>query len=554
MNGQKLELPHKGITVIVGPNNSGKSRFLRELHEAAKGGMSPDRAIVIDVEMHKKGTEEDIIAWLDSRRLRLRGEDGGAFVTDSAHDEDGRISVGSFRYWEQQPALGSTLPLFASFHNTGERLHMPLSTHKPSLTYGTPRGTLQKMVQDLELEARISQLTEQAFGFPICINRHEQQLDLLTGKPTIEDSGYPVSEELLTQFRSFEPVAAQGDGVRAFMGLLVNAITPAGTMIFIDEPEAFLHPPQARLLGRYLVEHSPGDTQIVVATHSIDVLMGILDNRDTPVKIVRISRKGAGNEFQEINSDEVRGVWADPFLRYSGILSGLFHEGIVICEGDSDCTYYQAYIDRHLREGSKRDLLFMHVNGKARMGRALKEARRFGVPSAAIVDIDFLDDARLVRECMSFDGRTSPDIQKELRNLQSAVTQLRKPPIMRELLDAVSSISNLGEKDALTEEARRIIAQSIRHISGWEQIKTGGISAIPQGEPSASMQRILKSLSDCGIFVVPVGTLERWHPEIGNKKTWVPEVLGRRLHEVENLQLNAFLGSVQRYLSSSADR
>ncbi|MFF7856522.1 AAA family ATPase [Streptomyces sp. NPDC007904] len=554
MSGQTLELPHRGITVIVGPNNSGKSRFLKELHEAAKGGMSEDRAIVIDVEIHKKGTEEDVIAWLDSRRLRLRGENGGIFVSDSAHDTEERVSVGSFRYWEQQSALGATLPFFASFHDTGQRLNMPLSTYKPSLTYGTPRGTLQKMVQDLELEVRISQLAEQAFGFPICINRHEQQLDLLTGKPTVEDSGYPVSEELLAQFRSFEPVAAQGDGVRAFMGLLVNAITPAGTMIFIDEPEAFLHPPQARLLGRYLVEHSPGDTQIVIATHSIDVLMGILENRDTPVKIVRISRKGKGNGFQEINSDEVRGVWADPFLRYSGILNGLFHEGVVICEGDSDCTYYQAYIDRHLRDNSRRDLLFVHVNGKARMGRALKEARRFGVPSAAIVDIDFLDDMRLVRECMSLNGCPSFDAEKELRNLQSAITQLRKPPMMRDLLDAVSSLSHLGEKDALTDEARRVIAQSIRYVSGWEQIKTGGISAVPQGEPSASMQRVLKSLSESGIFVVPVGVLERWHPEIGNKRTWVPEVLGRRLHEVENLQLNKFLGSVQRYLSSSSDR
>ncbi|MFF5345057.1 ATP-dependent endonuclease [Streptomyces althioticus] len=551
MNGQTLELPHRGITVIVGPNNSGKSRFLRELHEAAKDGMSGDRAIVADVEMHKKGTEEDVVAWLDSRRLRLRDNDGGIFVTDSVHEMEGSVSVGSFRYWEQQPVLGATLPFFASFHGTSERLHLPLSAQKPSLMRGTPRGTLQKMVQDLELEARISQLAEKAFGFPICINRHEQQLDLLTGKPTIEDSGYPVSEELLIEFRSFEPVSDQGDGVRAFMGLLINAITPAGTMIFIDEPEAFLHPPQARLLGRYLVEHSPDDAQIVIATHSIDVLMGILENRDTPVKIVRISRNGRGNKFQEINPDEVRGVWADPFLRYSEILSGLFHEGIVVCEGDSDCTYYQAYVDRHLRDNSRQDLLFMHVNGKARMGRALKEARRFGVPSAAIVDIDFLDDTRLVRECIPSNDHPPFDIEKELRTLQSAITQLRKPPVMRDLRDAVSSISHLGEKDALTDEARRIVAQSIKHVSGWEQIKTGGIAAVPQGEPSASMQRVLSFLSECGIFVVPVGVLERWHPEIGNKRTWVPEVLGRRLHEVKNLHLDEFLGSVQRHLSSS---
>ncbi|MFF9857315.1 ATP-dependent nuclease [Streptomyces tendae] len=554
MNGVTLEVPNKGVTVIVGPNNSGKSRFLRELYDAAKDGALGDRAIVLDTEIRKVGSGEDVVSWLDSRRLRLRNDTNEIFASDSAYEGETRVSAGAFAHWQHQGALGPTLPFFASFHDTGNRLNMPLAAQKPSLMHGTPLGTLQKMVQDLQLEARISRLTEQAFGFPVSINRHEQQLELLVGKPTVEDTGYPVSEELLDQFRSFESVTGQGDGVRAFMGLLINAITPAGTMIFIDEPESFLHPPQARLLGRYLVEHSPNDVQIIIATHSMDVLMGILENRDTAVKIVRISRKGAKNDLHEVSPDEVRGVWADPFLRYSGILNGLFHEGIVICEGDSDCTYYQAYMDHHLRQGVTRDLLFLHVNGKARMGRALTEGRRFGVPSAAIVDIDFLNDARLVRDCISLSDPPSIDLGKELRTVQSAISQLRKPPLVRDLLDAVSAISHLSEKDALPEESRRAIAQSIRHVSGWEQVKTGGISAVPQGEPSASMQKVIDILRTEGIFVVPVGVLERWHPEVGNKKTWAPEVLGQKLHEVENLRLSEFLRAAQQYLNgASAD-
>ncbi|MFD3586703.1 hypothetical protein [Streptomyces sp. NPDC058683] len=119
-------------------------------------------------------------------------------------------------------------------------------------------------------------------------------------------------------------------------------------------------------------------------------------------------------------------------------------------------------------------------------------------------------------------------------------------------MDVVSGLSNPGEKDAIPDEVRKAVAQAIRHVSGWEQLKTGGVSAVPQGEPSAAMQRIVKVLSGCGIFVVPVGVLERWHPEIGNKKTWVPEVLGMKLHEVENLQLSEFLGSVLRYLTPSS--
>ncbi|MGY0491462.1 ATP-dependent nuclease [Streptomyces sp. WG-D5] len=542
------------MTVIVGPNNSGKSRFLRELYEAARDRETGDRAIVLNAEIQKTGTRDDLISWLDNRRLRVRDGNNEMFVTDSSYESDTRLSADTLNYWQGQLALGSFLPFFASFHGTSDRLSMPLVAQKPSLMHGTPRGTLQKMVQDLDLEARVSHLTEQAFGLPVSINRHEQQLELMVGKPTVEDKGYPVSEDLLDEFRSFEPISSQGDGVRAFMGLLVNAITPAGTMIFIDEPESFLHPPQARLLGRYLVEHSPGDVQIVIATHSVEVLMGVLENRDTPVKIVRISRRGAANETHEVNPDEVRNVWSDPFLRYSGILGGLFHEGIVLCEGDSDCTYYQAYMDKHLRKDTGRDLLFMHVNGKARMGRALTEARRFGVPSAAIVDIDFLNETRLVKECLLPHCSPAPDIDRDLRNLQSAIVQLRKPPLVQDLRDAIEGISHLSGKDTLPEEARKAVTQAVRHISGWEQVKIGGISAVPQGDPSASMKRVIDSLQKDGIFVVPVGVLERWHPEVGNKKTWASEVLGQKLHEVENHQLSEFLRAAQKYLNGAFGR
>lgn len=114
-------------------------------------------------------------------------------------------------------------------------------------------------------------------------------------------------------------------------------------------------------------------------------------------------------------------------------------------------------------------------------------------------------------------------------------------------------LTHLGEKDYLTDDDRKSVAQAIKHVSGWEQMKLGGVAAAPQGEPSAALQRAIKWLSEQGVFVVPVGVLERWHPEVGNKQTWVPVVLGRRLHEVENHQLSTFLRSVLSYLRSTVE-
>jgi hypothetical protein len=45
----------------------------------------------------------------------------------------------------------------------------------------------------------------------------------------------------------------------------------------IDEPEAFLHPPQARLIGSSLVQDRRDNRQLFIATHSADILSGVLN-------------------------------------------------------------------------------------------------------------------------------------------------------------------------------------------------------------------------------------------------------------------------------------
>ncbi|MEV0989569.1 hypothetical protein [Streptomyces sp. NPDC049949] len=34
-----------------------------------------------------------------------------------------------------------------------------------------------------------------------------------------------------------------------------------------------------------------------------------------------------------------------PSLRYSNIISGLFHDGVVLCESEGDCQFYAASFD-----------------------------------------------------------------------------------------------------------------------------------------------------------------------------------------------------------------
>jgi hypothetical protein len=59
-----------------------------------------------------------------------------------------------------------------------------------------------------------------------------------------------VSESYLRDLAEVPLLHQSGDGIRSFAGTLVAATCGAHPLLLIDEPEAFLHPPQARRLSR----------------------------------------------------------------------------------------------------------------------------------------------------------------------------------------------------------------------------------------------------------------------------------------------------------------
>ncbi len=100
------------------------------------------------------------------------------------------------------------------------------------------------------------------------------------------------------------------------------------------------------MLGRTLVQEKSDTTQLVMATHSSDVIRGLLDAEEASVTIVRLTRAGDVNPAAVLDAGKVRMLWQDPLPRYSNILDGLFHEGI------SRANTFTACPDRHRHQTS----------------------------------------------------------------------------------------------------------------------------------------------------------------------------------------------------------
>ena len=95
--------------------------------------------------------------------------------------------------------------------------------------------------------------------------------DVLGGKIAISESGDLSFQE---NGRSFSlPVAAMGITNLGILALLIERkVLDKGSFIFIDEPEAHLHPAWQVVMAETLFELAKGGAHVVIATHSADIL------------------------------------------------------------------------------------------------------------------------------------------------------------------------------------------------------------------------------------------------------------------------------------------
>ena len=80
-----------------------------------------------------------------------------------------------------------------------------------------------------------------------------------------------------------------------------------------------------RIIGKTLRENQ----QAFISTHSEEIIKGLLDVCPERIKIVRITREEDVNEFSVLENEKFNEVWNDPLLKYSNIMTSLFHKNVI---------------------------------------------------------------------------------------------------------------------------------------------------------------------------------------------------------------------------------
>ena len=531
-DGTELTFQPTDITVIVGPNNAGKSAALRAIQ--SKFDLSSNQSPVItQASFDKTGDQDDFEAWITSWAVKRFDQNEGNPIFQSmgqALHRSHALNSWTFLGSEQQNHLSRWFLL----HLSGEQR---LSTSNPApaiqLTTENPSHPIHYLARDDKLELKLSSQFQRAFGTDLIVHRNAgNNFPLYIGERPVPQAGEDrVSVTFLERLERLPKLHEQGDGMRSFASVLLSTSVGRENILLIDEPEAFLHPPQARLLGNTIVELAENSRQIFIATHSGDVLRGVLATANFNVRVVRIERTGSVNRVRSLSNDDIRDLWSDSLLRHSNILDGLFHEAVVVCEADSDCSFYSAILTSlGTKQARLPDVQFTHCGGKYRIAMVLRALIKVGVPAKTICDFDILSDEQPLRGIYEALGGDWHEIETDWRIVKSSVDSKRPDRSTHEVKTEVDEIFANEQSNIFSHDARRKIASVLKLTTAWSNAKLAGSSYVPSGQPSQALTKLLKTLQTRGVYVVDVGELEGFCRTVSDHgPRWVAEVLQRDL-------------------------
>lgn len=526
-DGTELEIGHSDIVIFTGANNAGKSQVLKDIDNLMDKSVA-NGVVLLSIETDYTGSILSIVE-------EFRMNNGYYYVLNNGYPRAGIIDD----MWKNKDARFANY--FKTILNTEQRLQASNTSASFNALTQDPTTPVQKLYVEDTLEDTISKLFHEAFNEYLIVNRAGgNQIPVHVGQPPVKEEGEDrVSRGYLEKLKLLPVLQSQGDGMRSFAGILFEIFTTQKSVAMIDEPEAFLHPPQARLLGRMLVKNKPNERQLFISTHSEDFLKGLLDAESDNVKIVRINRVDNVNHIKVLNNDGVKSLWKDSILRYSNILSGLFHSKVVICESDTDCRFYNAILDALFDRTDvvSPDILFTHCGGKERLKAVVPSLRALNVKIVVVTDMDILDNEdtfKTLCEKMDIDWDL---VKNNWKTVFEYVKGQRAQLNTDEARKAIEGIFGTITTPQLSNDDIDAIKDKLKASSAWSKVKEVGKNFFTGGAYTALCE-LMNQCREKGLFIVPVGELECFYKPASKKhgSAWVNTVMTLDLANEQELE------------------
>ena len=490
------------VTVFVGPNNSGKSKVLKEIENFCRSGQKNANDLLL-AEINFSGLSSELAAE-SIDRIHQPPNPGEAQQVDhifvgSKYGRD-QVPKSALKHLIEVPT--SNVSSFCQWYLKHLTLMLDGSSRiglvgpqSAGDLQRPPESSFQVLFRDDMKRLEVRRIVYEAIGRYFVLDpTHLGQLRIrLSDKPpndNIEERG--IHSEAVRFHSVAQLIDQASDGIKAFTGIVTEVMAGDPSVLLIDEPEAFLHPSLASKLAQEIARAALStDKRIFISTHSPQFVMGCIQS-GAPVNIIRLTYRGGIATTRILPSNEILELMRHPLLRSTGLLSGLFYEFVVVTESDADRAFYQEINERLLQfkpEWGIPNCLFINAQNKQTIQTLLRPLRKLGIPAAAIIDVDILKDGG----------------QNWTKLLSSA------------------DIPQLSHGSFATH---RSAVKRAMDETGKDMKSDGGLAILNDADRQ-SAQNLLHQLGEYGIFIVPGGELESWMKTLGaggHGPTWLINV------------------------------
>ena len=556
VSGSVIEFETAGVTAVAGANNCGKSTLLAQIGALlANPASDPKPPLVADISAHLAGDHFDFLDWLCRNAVLVKHPDN---PSGSSFQRLGQnLVLSNFQHWATHPEtemnFSVAVPFLVKQMGAGER-NVSSVGRKPNVL-DAPTHPIHYLIESSELMEELNRLTLKILGKELSLDDLNNEQQLRVGVPQVPYPGrHEDPSEYQTAMNALPTLVNQGDGMRSLLGILIPLVTATYPIFIIDEPEAFLHPPQAFALGQELGRISgEKGVQVILATHDRNLLAGLL-NSSSPLSVVRLVRTEDSTVAHQLKSEDLKAIWDDPVLKYSNVLDGLFHELVVLAENERDCRFYEAALDARTSEPDPQgpttlvipatDVLFVPTSGTGGMSKVARALGALKVPVIACPDIDVLDNEKVLRNIVESLGCSWEGMHDDWATVTSPLNHSETPQLMTEVFRNLSEeFKRIVNDDAMAlydANNRRKIKEALGlTLRPWDEAKNYGVDGLMRicGDPAA-VTRLVDGLAERRVVVVRAGQLESFGHSLGVKKgkDWLPAALRADLQASEEVQ------------------
>ena len=521
-----IDFESDDIVLLVGANNVGKSRTLKDLKDNLNDLCKPK--VIVD-EVTYKSSNFSSSQPKDYFEKNISKDDFGNYNVLIDDNQFQSFNASTFTDSREEKQYYKVL---FSFLSTENRLNitrpMMFNTNLDNRSLNIMKG----LESDLE---SINTLNEKLqMGFEKSIEVYEDFLDGTIVKKYKIGKSEDIKNAINSNRRDnhnllkeMEDLYTQGDGIRSAFAILASLIVNNHSLFLIDEPETFLHPPQARLLAKNIVNLS-NDKQCFISTHNIDFIKGVLEADSSRVKIIKIDRFENKNKFNLVDNNSVAEIANDKNLRYTNILDGLFYDRLVLCENESDCKFYSAILE-NLDLVKYQNTLFCAVGGKHQFKKVVPLLKKLNIQYAIIADIDLINSKNDLKQLVN---SIEDDCYNKINDYHTRFIEEFEEGMNSQIKTQAVIKTEINEmfnsEKYMPDDIARRIKESLKYISSFTLLKSGGERILPQGECVTLFNKVKEFLNDHNVFIVECGEIERFVPDVkGHGNDWVEKTFAR---------------------------